>query len=386
MKKVYFDNAATSNPKPDSVLDAMQHYLKCICTSPGRGGYGQGLEAGRIVFETRRKIKDLFNAPSEENVIFTPNVTYALNFVMMGLLKSGDHVITTSMEHNSVIRPLRFLERTRQIEVTVVPCDAQGKLAPEDIRNAIRDNTKLIVMTHASNVTGQIMPVEAVAKIKEQAGVFFMLDTAQSAGVLDIDFKRLKLDFLAFTGHKSLYGPPGTGGLVISNAAAKAVDPVIHGGTGSLSDSEMQPGFLPDKFEAGTPNTVGIAGLSAALDFINEKGIDSIREHERQLTLAFIRGLKQIPRIKVYGSEDPEERVGTVSISVEGVDLGKMAYELDADYGIMIRSGLHCSPLAHKTIGTFPEGTLRFSFGVFNTMEDITYGLEVLNEMAAKIK
>jgi len=384
MKRVYFDNAATTNPKPDTVLDAMQHYLKYICTSPGRGGYGQGLEAGRILFETREKIKDLFDAPSEENVIFTPNVTYALNLVMMGLLKPGDHVITTSMEHNSVIRPLRFLEKTRQIEVTVVPCDAQGRLAPEDVRNAIKPNTKLIVMTHASNVTGQIMPVEAISDIKEQAGVFFMLDSAQTAGVLDIDYKKLKLDFLAFTGHKSLYGPPGTGGLIISDAAARAVDPLIHGGTGSRSDFVMQPDFLPDKFEAGTPNTVGIAGLAAALDFINDKGIAAIREHENQLTSAFIQGLKQIPKVKVYGHEDAGERVGTVSIGVEGIDMGRMAYELDTDYGIMIRSGLHCAPLAHKTIGTFPEGTLRFSFGIFNTLEEIVYALEVLEEIMKK--
>jgi cysteine desulfurase/selenocysteine lyase len=381
MRKVYFDNAATSTPKPQCVLDAMQDYLKTVGASPGRGGYARSLEAGRVVFDARQKIKNLFNAPSEENVVFTHNITYALNFVLSGLLKPHDHVITTGMEHNSVIRPLRFLQKTGEVELTVIPCDAQGNLNPDNIEKAIKPNTKLIVMTHASNVTGGIMPVEAVSDIKEGAGVFLMLDTAQTAGVLDIDFEKLKLDFLAFTGHKSLLGPPGTGGLVLTTESAQWVDPVIHGGTGSRSDMEFQPDMLPDKFEAGTLNTVGIAGLSAALDFLEERGISCIRKHESELTAAFIQGVNQIPRVKVYGPEEPEKRVATVSITIEGVDMGELAYSLDADYGIMIRSGLHCAPLAHKTIGTFPEGTLRFSFGLFNTMEEVSYCLEILGDL-----
>lgn len=385
MKKVYLDNAATSNPKPPSVVSEVKNYLENICSSPGRGGYFLGLEAGRIIFDTRQKLRRLFNAPSEEYVIFTLNVTYALNFALLGVLKSGDHVITTSMEHNSVIRPLRYLERTRRIVLDIIKCNKKGELDPGDIKKAIKPTTKMIVMTHASNVTGGIMPIEILQDLKEYTDAMLVVDAAQTAGVLEIDFQKLGLDFLCFTGHKALYGPPGTGGMVISPRAAKILAPSVHGGTGSRSNVELQPDFMPDKMEAGTPNTAGIAGLNAGLDFILEKGVENIHQYEMQLTRTFANELQQIPGIRVWGTNDMEKMVSTVSITVEGRDLSELAFSLDADYGIMIRSGLHCSPLGHKTIGTFPEGTLRFSFGYFNTEEEVIYSIETIRKLAARL-
>lgn len=384
MKRVYFDNAATSFPKPKEVIQAMQRYMQEIGVSPGRGSYELGLEAGRVLYKTRLKFKEIFNSPLEENIIFTPNITYALNFALMGILRPGDHVITTSMEHNSVLRPLRYLQKAIGIEVTVVKGDALGNIDPEDIKKSIRKNTRVIVFTHASNVTGGIIPVEDICKLKENTDAFFIMDGAQTAGVIDIDFEKLNLDFLCFTGHKSLYGPPGTGGMVISERACLQISPIIHGGTGSRSHLEYQPDFMPDKLEAGTPNTVGIAGISAALDFINEQGIENIRKHEICLTKKFLEGLREIPKIKVYGCDDSDKRVSTVSLTIQGLDLGEAAYRLDREYGIMVRSGLHCAPLAHKTIGTYSEGTLRFSFGYFNTLEEISYGLLAIKNIANK--
>lgn len=380
-RKVFLDNAATSNPKPATVQQAMMDYLAHIGASPGRGGYSLSLEAGRIVLEAREAVCQLVNAPSEDQVIFTPNVTYALNLALQGLLRPFDHVVTTSMEHNSVIRPLRALEEKRQLKITIVPCDSKGRLDPQQIKAALRPNTRLIVLTHASNVSGTVMPLADIAAIAHEAGVFLLVDTAQTAGVLEIDFQKLNLDGLAFTGHKSLYGPPGTGGLVVSKQLAEEMEPLVFGGTGSKSDDEHQPHFLPDKFESGTANTIGIAGLLAGIKFITDTGQHKIAAHEKHLAELFIDGLSNIPQIKLHAPAVGEERVATISITVPGQDLGELAFRLDADFGIMVRSGLHCAPLAHKTLGTFPEGTLRFSFGYFNTEDDVMYALEALDHL-----
>ncbi|HKM39049.1 MAG TPA: aminotransferase class V-fold PLP-dependent enzyme, partial [bacterium] len=254
-KKVFLDNAATSYPKPTTVLKAINHYLSEVGASPGRGGYNLSLNAGRIVFETREAVRALFNAPAAEQVIFTLNVTHALNMALQGLLKPGDHVITTSMEHNSVIRPLRALEKKRSLKITIVPCHRDGSLDPKLIATALRPSTRLIIFTHASNVSGTLMPVAAIAAIARKAGVLIAVDSAQTAGVVPLDFQGQQLDVLAFTGHKSLYGPPGTGGLVISSRVAEQMEPLLYGGTGSKSELQYQPDFLPDKFEAGTINT-----------------------------------------------------------------------------------------------------------------------------------
>lgn len=383
VRKVFLDNAATSNPKPETVRQAMMDYLCNVGASPGRGGYNLSLEAGRIVLQAREAIHNLFNAPSEDHIIFTPNVTYALNLALQGLLRPFDHVITTGMEHNSVIRPLRALEQKRQVEVTVVPCDRQGYLDPQHLKAALKPNTRLIVFTYASNVSGTILPLADIAAIAHEAGVLVVVDSAQTAGVLPLDFQRHNLDILAFTGHKSLYGPPGTGGLVVSPQVAEEMEPLVFGGTGSKSDDEHQPLFLPDKFEAGTANTVGLAGLLAGIEFITATGPQQIAAHERHLAHLFINGLRKMPQLKLHGPTVDQDRVATVSITVPGHDLGSLAYRLDVEYGIMVRSGLHCAPLAHKTLGTFPEGTLRFSFGYFNTEHDVLYSLDALKNLTA---
>lgn len=379
--EVYLDNAATSRPKPDGVLKAINDYYTKIGCSPGRGGYECSLKAGRIVLETRLALANLFNVPSPEQIIFTHNVTYSLNYALKGLLTEGDHVITTSMEHNSVVRPLRGLEKACIIEVDFISCDKQGILDPADVEKAIKKNTKMLVITHASNVTGTLMPISELGQIAAAHNLFYVIDTAQTAGVYNLDFQTLNADVLAFTGHKGLMGPPGTGGFAISRRAAKVMQPLVEGGTGSISDREYQPDFLPDKFESGTMNTPGLAGLKAGIDFIRLEGLDKIRKHELKLCTRFLEGLKEIAGVRVHGPGDASLQTSTVSISAEGYDMGELSFSLDDRYGIMTRSGLHCSPLAHKTIGTYPEGTLRFSIGYFNTEDDIDYALASLQEL-----
>ena len=380
-KRIYLDNAATSYPKPGEVWESMARYMHDIGASPGRGGYGSSLDAGRLVFEARETAAQLFHAPGAEQVVFTPNVTYALNFAIHGLLRRGDHIVTTSMEHNSVIRPLRSAGESIGAEVTVVKCDAQGRLDPHDVRCALRPNTRMVVMTHASNVCGTVMPIVEVAGVAHEAGVFMVVDAAQTAGVIDIDLRSMAVDVLAFTGHKGLYGPPGTGGMVLSARAATEMASSIQGGTGSRSDEEFQPGFLPDKFEPGTPNTLGIAGLRAGIGFLLENGVDQIGMHELRLAGEFAKAAHAIPGIRVFGLWETgdeaaicaRDRVATVSVGFVSAqaDPARAAFLLDKEFGIMVRSGLHCAPLAHRTLGTFPAGTLRFSFGWFNTMSDV---------------
>ena len=378
MRKVYLDNAATSSMKPESVKNAIINYYENIGCSPGRGGYECSLKAGRIILEARTKISNFFNVPKPEQIIFTHNVTYALNMAIKGILEKGDHVITTSMEHNSVLRPLKGLENKNIVEVDYLKCNKDGSLDPKKVENNIKDNTKLIVITYASNVTGTIMPVKEVAKIAEKNDIYFVLDTAQAAGLYNLDFQELKTDIMAFTGHKGLMGPTGTGGFAISKKASKNMSTLIEGGTGSVSDKEYQPDFLPDKFESGTKNTPGIAGLKAGIEFIQKIGLETIRKHEKNLAKIFIEGLKVIDKITIYGPIDINKQTPTISITYKNKDMGEMSFLLDDKYGIMTRSGLHCAPLAHKTIGTFPQGTLRFSTGYFNTKDDIKYTLEKL--------
>lgn len=393
-KRIYLDNAATSYPKPDEVWESMSRYMHDIGASPGRGGYTNSLDAGRLVFEAREAAARLFRASGAEHVVFTPNVTYALNFAIHGLLRRGDHVVTTSMEHNSVIRPLRSAQESIGAEVTVVKCDAQGRLNPHDVRRALRPNTRMVVMTHASNVCGTVMPIAEVAGVVREAGVFMIVDAAQTAGVIDIDLGLLPVDVLAFTGHKGLYGPPGTGGMVLSPRAATEIAALIQGGTGSRSDEEFQPGFLPDKFEPGTPNTLGIAGLRAGIGFVLENGVDQIGLRELKLASEFAQAARAIPGIRVFGPWETSDeaaacdsaRVATVSVGFVSAqaDPARAAYLLDKDFGIMVRSGLHCAPSAHKTLGTFPAGTLRFSFGWFNTMSDVRSAAGALSCIAGR--
>src|SRR6056297_803436 len=381
MNKIYLDNAATSRDKAEVVKKAILNYYENIGCSPGRGGYEDSLKAGRLIIETRNTISDFFNVTDLKQIIFTHNVTYALNIGIKGILEKGDHVITTTMEHNSVLRPLNSLETNGFINVDYIKCDEKGRLNPEKVKAAINEKTKLIILTYASNVSGTIMPVEEIGKIAAENNVYYLLDTAQAAGIYDIDFKKLKVDFLAFTGHKALMGPTGTGGFAVSKKMAAEMEPLIEGGTGSKSDQETQPNFLPDKFESGTMNTMGISGLKAGVEFIQKIGVEKIREHEHQLGKAFLEGLKKIPEIKIIGPADLKEQVPTFSITAGDRDLGQLSFELDEKYNVMTRSGLHCAPFAHKTLGTFPEGSLRFSIGYFNTVEEIEFALNALNDI-----
>ncbi|MDI6618717.1 MAG: aminotransferase class V-fold PLP-dependent enzyme [Clostridiales bacterium] len=384
MRKIYLDNASTSYPKPQCVIDTMVDFMKNIGCNPGRGGYEKSVESDRIVYDARKTINDFFNGPSSKNVIFTQNITMSLNTIMKGMFKKNWHIITTSMEHNSVMRPLRSLERERDLNVTVIKCSKEGFLNPDDIKNAITRFTRAVVMTHASNITGTILPAYEVGKICRENGLYFILDSAQTAGTLDIDFKKFNIDALAFTGHKSLLGPPGTGGFIISDFASEITSSLIEGGTGSESDMENQPEILPDKYEGGTLNTPGIASLKSGIDFIKKKTIDKIRRHEQNLTDIFLNGLSSIDGITVYGPRNPALQTGTVSINIKDMDPSEVSFILDSKYGIMTRSGLHCAPSAHKTIETFPKGTVRFSIGYFNTEDEIGYTLDAIREISDK--
>jgi len=381
---IYLDNAATSWPKPPEVVRAMAEFLERAGGNPGRSGHGLSIAAGRVVYETRESLAEFFHAPDPLRVIFTQNATYAINLVLRGLLHPGDRVVTTAMEHNAVMRPLRALER-QGIRLTVVLCSADGSLDPADMRRAVEPGARLVVVTHASNVIGSLMPVESVSAIAHQVGALFLVDAAQTAGVIPIDIQAMGIDLLAFTGHKSLYGPPGTGGLVIGDRVdVEAMEPLVRGGTGSRSESEEQPDDLPDKFESGTPNGVGIAGLAAGVRFVMERGIAAIRAHEMDLARELAGGLRAIPGVKVYGPRDAAQGTAVVSFTVAGRRVSEISLRLDEEYGVLCRVGLHCAPAAHGTIGTFPEGTARLAPGIFTTPDDIRLTLEAVETIARR--
>jgi cysteine desulfurase family protein len=383
VKTVYFDNAATSWPKPESMMQAMIKFNACIGASPGRSAHRMSIDSGRVIFDAREKAAALFGATDPLQIIFTKNATEALNIATSGLMKPGDHCITSGMEHNSVMRPLRALEASG-VKLEVVGCSASDGLDPADIERAIKPYTRAIYLTHASNVTGLVMPVAEVGCIARNRGIIFIVDAAQTAGAIPIDVIGMGIDILAFTGHKSLFGPQGTGGLYIRKGLEKMVSPIMFGGTGSRSEYEQQPDFMPDMFESGTPNAIGIAGLCAGTQFIEKTGIDAIREKERSLASHFITELNKIKGATVYGAQAISERIAVVSFNLENVSPSEVSLILDEKYGIMSRPGLHCAPQAHRTIGTFPAGTLRFSFGYFNTEEEIEYSLRALYEISRR--
>lgn len=380
---IYLDNAATTFPKPEEVYESVMNCMKNYGANPGRAGHKLALSAGRIIYDTRENLCRLFNIDNPMSIIFTYNATDALNLGIKGILKKGDHVITTSMEHNSIIRPIKSLEKM-EIEHTIVQCNEYGELDPNDIKKAIKNNTKLIVTTHASNVCGTLINVEEIGKISREMGILYLLDAAQTAGVYNIDVKKMNIDMLALPGHKGLLGPQGTGILYVR----EGID-LMHlreGGTGSKSEELTQPNIIPDRYESGTPNTPGIAGLGQGVKFILKEGIDKIRKHEEELTQYFIDGLKEMPIIKVYGPKDSKKQASVVSINIGDEDSSEISYILDSVFDIATRSGLHCAPLAHKTLGTFEQGTVRFSIGYFNTKKDIDKTLEALKNIVSEIK
>lgn len=382
-KMIYLDNAATTFPKAPGTADKMKDYLKNIGGNIKRGAYASAYSAEETVLETREKLCRLFNFAKPENVVFTLNVTQSLNFLLKGLLTPGDHCLVSSMEHNAVMRPLTQLQ-AGGVQYSRVPCDTYGRLNPADMKKALRANTKAVIMIHASNVCGTILPAAEIGRICRENGVFFLLDAAQTAGVIDIDFQAFNLDALAFTGHKGLLGPQGTGGFLLSDSLAPVVDPLISGGTGSLSESEEVPPFMPDKYESGTLNLPGIFGLSAALDYLEKTGPAEIRQKELALTAQFINETGNLPGARLLGLEGTTGRTAVVSLDFPGRDNGEIAYELSKTYGIMTRCGLHCAPSAHKTLATYPNGTVRFSFSHFNTAKEINIAVNALHKILKK--
>jgi len=380
----YFDNAATSWPKPDVVLEAMQRFLREVGANPGRSGHRLSIEAGRLIYDAREALAELFHVSDPFRVVFATNATEALNLALRGWLRPGDHVVTSSLEHNSVMRPLRALE-AEGVEVTVVAGSPQGELDPDQVEAALCGNTRLIVLNHASNVTGTLLPVAEVGAIARRRGVLLLVDAAQTAGAVPIDLEAMRIDLLAFTGHKSLYGPPGTGGLVLGERVpVKELEPLKRGGTGSRSEEEYQPELLPDKYESGTPNTVGLAGLGAGVRFVLEQGVDRIRRREVALTQRLLEGLAAIPGLTVYGPGQAEKQLATVSFNVADREPSEVGLALDEEYGVLCRVGLHCAPAAHRTLGTFPRGTVRFALGYFNTEEEVDAALHAVWAIAAR--
>lgn len=383
---IYFDNAATSWPKPPGVAEAMTHYLAEIGANPGRAGHRLAVEAARVVYGAREAVAELFGAPDPLRIVFGANATEALNLALNGLLRPGDHVITASMEHNSVMRPLRALERAG-VQVTVTPCSPAGILDPADLEAAIRLETRLIVLNHASNVAGTLLPVAEAGQIARRHGILLLVDAAQTAGAYPINVQADAIDLLAFTGHKSLYGPMGTGGLVIGERVdAAQLSPLKRGGTGSRSEREEQPEFLPDLYESGTPNAVGLAGLAAGLRWVLAQGVEHIRAHEQALTGQLLAGLAAIPGVTVYGTHDPARQTATVSFNIAGMQPSEVGLRLDDEYEIMCRVGLHCAPAAHRTLGTFPGGTVRFGLGAFNTAAEVESVLDAVAALARETR
>ncbi|KMT20877.1 aminotransferase class V-fold PLP-dependent enzyme [Clostridium cylindrosporum] len=380
MKKVYLDNAATTFPKAPGVAEAMSDYILNVGSNVGRGSYESSYSAGQIVYETRELLCEMFNFNDPLNAVFTSNITQSLNMITRGYLKPGDHVIISSMEHNAVVRPLVSLQKIG-VEFDKVMCDSEGKLNPSDIEPLIKPNTKMLIMTHASNVCGTILPLEEVGLICKKHNIYFVVDSAQTAGVIPIDFEKFNLSALTFTGHKGLLGPQGIGGFLIDMDFANEVSSIYEGGTGSLSESETQPDYMPDKFESGTLNIPGIYGLNASLKYVNSYGLSAIEEKEKELSSLFINDVLSINSAKIAGIKGTDGRTSTVSINFENYDNSEIAFLLDKEYGIMTRVGLHCAPSAHKTLGTFPSGTVRFSFGHFNTIDEVKYTIDSINNV-----
>ncbi|MGB9617200.1 MAG: aminotransferase class V-fold PLP-dependent enzyme [Desulfomonilaceae bacterium] len=401
---IYMDNAATSFPKPPQVVDAMVRFMTEVGANPGRSRHALSRAASHAAETARELLAVLFHIPDPKRIIFTLNATESLNTVLFGFLKPGDHVIMSQMEHNSVIRPLRYLEAEGIVTVSVAPCDRMGMLDPEDVRRLLRKETALVAINHASNVCGTIQDIAAVKQVIGE--IPLLVDAAQTAGTLPIDVSALGIDFLAFTGHKGLYGPQGTGGLYIREGLV--VRPLKRGGTGSVSEKEHQPDFFPDAMESGTQNNVGLSGLAEGVRFVLDTGVENIRRHEMSLLQTFIDGVIDVPGLTLYGPLKPEKQVAILSITFdqalpdgmhqsfggcgnraipatfESIHPNEAGSILEQEFEILIRVGLHCAPLAHRALGSFPDGTVRFSLGYFNTQEDVDVAIQAVRKIAEK--
>lgn len=362
----------------------MVDFLEKVGANPGRSGHRRSIEAARVVFAAREALAALFNAPDPLRVVFGLNVTEGINLALHGLLRPGDHVVTSSMEHNAVMRPLRALEKTG-VRLSVVSCSPDGRLDPAQVGEAICFETKLVAITHASNVTGALFPITEIGQITRSRDVLFLVDAAQTGGAYPLDMQLAGIDLLAFTGHKSLYGPMGTGGLILGARVDPArLAPLKQGGTGSRSEFEDQPEFLPDRYESGTPNAVGLAGLEAALRWLADVGVDAICEYEETLTRQLLAGLAEIPGVCIYGPCDARLQTATVSFNIEGILPSEVGLRLDDEFGVLCRVGLHCAPAAHRTMGTFPIGAVRFGLGAFNTVSEVERALSAVRKIATE--
>lgn len=378
--KIYFDNGSTSWPKAPGVAEAMSELLLNGAFNINRGNYEGAYEVEGIVYETREMLAKLFHAKSSRNVIFTPGITHSLNYFIKGFLKEGDHVIVSGLEHNAVMRPLHQMT-SKGVSYDVAATDTEGVVDAKDVEKLIRPETRAVIMTHASNVCGTVVPIKKIGEICEKHDVFFVVDSAQSAGTIEVNMKECKIDFLAFTGHKGLLGPQGIGGFLISDKLDEQMESFIAGGTGSISDSYEMPDHLPDKYESGTMNLPGIIGLHTALRYIQETGLETIHEKKMELAEYFLAGLNGMKGVRVAGKPGIEDRVAVVAVDFTEWDNAIIAFELEQQYGIMTRVGLHCAPLAHKTLDTYPQGVVRFAFSVQNTKEEIDICIEGINKL-----
>lgn len=381
---IYLDNAATTYPKPDIVYNKMDYFLRNNCANPGRGGHKLSIDAAKEVYNARDIIGELFNIKNKNRIVFTKNSTEALNIAIFGLLKKGDHVITSSMEHNSVIRPLMMLKKDRTIELSIVKCNNKGYLNIEDIQNQIQSNTKLICITHSSNVNGIVMPIKEIGKLTKEKNIIFLLDSAQTAGVFDINVEINNIGLLTFSGHKSLFGPQGVGGLFIAEGIN--LKAFILGGTGTNSESFDQPSVLPDMFESGTLNTPGIVGLRHGVEFINNIGLHEIQQHKKKLLEEFASRIEGLNNIILYSDiKNLKNNSGIIALNFDGIDSTELSYILDKCYNISTRAGLHCAPLAHETLNTKRHGIVRFSFSYLNTLDDVEKTYLALKEISKSV-
>ena len=385
MDYIYLDNASTSFPKAPNVASAMADYITNRGININRGSYALAYDVEDIIYTTRQRLNTLFNGHDPSHVIFTQNVTMSLNIVIKGLLKAGDHVLVSSMEHNAVMRPLTQL-LDKGITFDIIPCDKTGSIQLESMDSLIRPNTVAMIINHSSNVCGTIQPLESIGSICKAHNLQFIVDAAQTAGVIPIDVKACHIDALCFTGHKGLLGPQGIGGIILTKEMAQTLTPLIAGGTGSFSHLETLPTHMPDAFESGTLNLPGIIGLNEGLAYIESQGMENIHNHELVLTQSFLEGLQSIDVVNIVGKQNIQDRTAVVSITIDGMDPANIAYELESTYHIMTRVGLHCAPRAHQTLRTYPEGTVRFSFGYANTHKDVESALSALNTIVKSSK
>ncbi|AKL94104.1 cysteine desulfurase Csd [Clostridium aceticum] len=378
---IYLDNAATSFPKPPQVAKAICDFIENIGATAGRGAYQKALQADRMIYESRKAVAKLFGYHDASRVVFTSNVTESLNLAINGIVKKGDHIITSSLEHNAVWRCIKTLERDRGITISTVPCTEEGYTKPEDVEALIRPNTSLIIFNHASNVIGTLQPIREIGAISKKYKIPFLVDAAQTAGAYPIDIEKDNIDLLAFTGHKSLLGPMGTGGLVVGWEGK--ILPLKSGGTGGDSAYEYQPDYFPNSLETGTPNVAGIIGLKEGIKFILQEGVETIYQKEKEVIAYALNRLQEIDGITIYGPKDATKIIGVVSFNLKNISAEEVAYGLDQKYGIMVRSGLHCAPTAHQVMGTKEGGTVRIGIGYYNEKKDIDALVEALQEISS---